>query len=229
MKKRPKLLALYQVDSNFQKSFYQILSDTYSELFEITIAEYESHEPKSLNYQALFSFMPIESTLPVFYFSEIVTSQGFYITDSKLKDGQTVLALSSALNQFYQSLNSSLLDAFPFQIRQSDHTGQMIYHNHQFNGSFFPEDDQELEGWIYRQFKTNPQEATKHFLLPTASSDHIYFQSYYGLQDENGQYLGTLDFVQDLKPILAQYLEETAQAIVGWSDVTSGPSISDDI
>ncbi|HGN5283293.1 TPA: multidrug transporter, partial [Streptococcus pyogenes] len=33
--------------------------------------------------------------------------------------------------------------------------------------------------------------------------------------------------VQDIKPLLNQYLEETGQAIVGWSDVTSGPSILD--
>lgn len=228
MKNRPKILALYQEESSFQKDFFHILAKTYSDLFAIDLAPL-SNDNQLQDYQAIFAFSDIEKALPLFLFTEMVTSKGFYITEEKVKDGQAILALSSALNQFYQSLNSSLLDAFPFQIRQSDHTGQIIYHNHQFNGSFFPEDDQELEGWIYRQFQTNPQAATKHFLLPTASSDHIYFQSYYGLQDPDGHYIGTLDLVQDLKPILAQYLEETAQAIVGWSDVTSGPSISDDL
>ncbi|XCY70531.1 hypothetical protein ABG808_00375 [Streptococcus iniae] len=64
--------------------------------------------------------------------------------------------------------------------------------------------------------------------MPSASLDHIYFQSYYAIRDHQKHYLGSIDIVQDLKPILSQYLDETAQAIVGWSDVTSGPSISDD-
>lgn len=41
--------------------------------------------------------------------------------------------------------------------------------------------------------------------------------------------LGVITFIQDLKPVLASYLNESGQAIVGWSDVTSGPSSSNPI
>ena len=45
----------------------------------------------------------------------------------------------------------------------------------------------------------------------------------------SGELLGVITFIQDLKPVLASYLNESGQAIVGWSDVTSGPSSSNPI
>ncbi|MGT2686222.1 hypothetical protein ACVRWT_02390 [Streptococcus porcinus] len=228
MKKTQAILAVFSDTNIFQQEFFKTLSNYYSELFEITVA------PSSSNfdfkeYNGIFSFVELETQQPIFYFSEQLVSKAFFITEERLKDGQIILELSSALNQFYQSISHSLWDLFPYQIRLSDNSGNFTYHNHQFNGSFFEDEEKRLETWLYHQFKSSRVNQTKHFLLPTASLDHIYFQSYYSLTNNEGHYLGTIDIVQDLKPILAQYLEETAQAIVGWSDVTSGPSISDNL
>ena len=38
-----------------------------------------------------------------------------------------------------------------------------------------------------------------------------------------------LPYIQDLRPLLSSYLKETSQAIVAWSDTTSGPSIGNDL
>ena len=59
--------------------------------------------------------------------------------------------------------------------------------------------------------------------------DHILFQTYQAVKDDSGELLGVITFIQDLKPVLASYLNESGQAIVGWSDVTSGPSSSNPI
>lgn len=228
MKKTQAILAIFSDKNIFQQEFFKTLSSYYSELFEITLAP-SSADFNITKYDGIFSFVELETDHPIFYFSEQLTPKAFFITEGRLKEGQIILELSSALNQFYQSISQSLWDLFPYQIRLSDKSGNFIYHNHQFNSSFFEDEEENLEAWIYRQFKGSHENQTKHFLLPTASLDHIYFQSYYSLTNKDGHYLGTIDIVQDLKPILAQYLEETAQAIVGWSDVTSGPSISDNL
>ncbi|MCC9969815.1 hypothetical protein HK345_05185, partial [Streptococcus agalactiae] len=40
--------------------------------------------------------------------------------------------------------------------------------------------------------------------------------------------VGYIEHVHNIKPLLEGYLKESGQAIVGWSDVTSGASISND-
>ena len=63
--------------------------------------------------------------------------------------------------------------------------------------------------------------------IPSSSFSHILLQHYQGLLSQDGQLLGVLAQVIDLTPLLATYLEESGQALVGWSDTTSGASISD--
>lgn len=227
MIKRFPILALFDADHLFQKFAFEKLKETFHDLFLMDIIDQKESYVIN-NYSGVFSFSSLEVTCPLLLFSEQETGDdlSFYISPSTFENGQSSLDLSRHLIQFFQQLNDALLNQFPYQMRLAHQNGDFIWHNQQFNGSFFPDQESTLEAWILSQFQNQKNLSEKHFLLPSASLDHIYFQSYFALRNQEGQYLGSFDMVQDLKPILAQYLEETAQAIVGWSDVTSGPSIS---
>lgn len=215
-------------DFPFEKEFMKMLKSYYSDLFDIIISE--SSDNHLQNADGIFSFQPVKNCdLPLLAFSHNENAdKGFFVDQELLSDSQTIFKLSQYLNQFYQSIANPIFEHFPFQVRIADKEGRILSHNQQFNGSFFPDQAGRLEPWIYQQLADSERADDKHLLLASASLDHIYFQSYYAVKDTDGHYLGSVDLVQDLKPILSHYLEETAQAIVGWSDVTSGPSLSDD-
>lgn len=210
------------------ESLYKTLEEHFSHLFHLTISSTFSME-KSRDFQAVF--LPKNDDrlmLPQLIFSTAELSNSHLVYKENLVEMKQFSALNVKLTNFYFTIANQMINAHPFQVRLADQTGTIIRHNHQFNGSFFEDDNLKIESWIQKQLVKPNGIDQKHFLLPSASADHIYYQSYYALKDEQGTYLGSLDYVQDIKPILADYLEETAQAIVGWSDVTSGPSISDD-
>ncbi|MGT2932642.1 hypothetical protein [Streptococcus catagoni] len=227
MKKRYHLLALIEQNNPFQKRFFRTVKQTFTALFELDIKENTDSLTMDA-YQAIVSFDEKEYPLPTLRFSQEESASAFVINQDLLEEAKTILSLSHYLTDFYQSLSADLMDFYPYQLRLADQRGHFFYHNHHFNGSFLPDDKDFVEDWILRLLKSSTEASYKHFLLPSASLDHIYVQSFYPLRDDQGHYLGSFDLVQDIKPILENYLEETAQAIVGWSDVTSGPSISND-
>ncbi len=228
MNKYLNIIALENPNNPFEAQFYTKLKTYYSDLFSIYIID--AIEKVKGPFDAIFSFTPIETLdKPHLLFSpQLGSSDSFYVNQEILDSADTILRLSRYLNNFYQKYSSFCLRDFPYQLRISDKDGHFTFHNQQFNGTFFPDQTSRLEPWLYQQLSDPERADSKHLLLPSASLDHIYFQSYYAIRDHQKHYLGSIDIVQDLKPILSQYLDETAQAIVGWSDVTSGPSISDD-
>jgi len=222
-----KTLALVSNNNAFQKDFFQLINDYYSHLFSLSVID-SIEENQLSQYQLILTFEDHSYLIPALRFSMEVDKDKFTVNESLLANTETIWRLGQLLSQTYISISELQLDKYPYQLRISDKNGQFTYHNYQFNDSFFLDDSKELESWILRQLQMDKDLAYKHFLLPSASLDHIYVQSFFPLRDKEGNYLGSFDIVQDIKPILADYLEETAQAIVGWSDVTSGPSISDD-
>ncbi|CAM3200054.1 hypothetical protein STPL106120_00215 [Streptococcus pluranimalium] len=140
-----------------------------------------------------------------------------------------ILQLSQQLTQFYQVLNT-YPDKHPMKLTFFDKDGQVVYDNKGFNGNFFSfnQEAQPLEDWIQEKIKND----TKHHLtltVPSPSFDHILIQDYRGLYDQDGNFFGTFSQVIDLKPLLEAYLEDSGQALVGWSDTTSGASITNNL
>ncbi|MGX7776710.1 hypothetical protein ACVV62_06460 [Streptococcus pluranimalium] len=140
-----------------------------------------------------------------------------------------ILQLSQQLTQFYQVLNT-YPDKHPMKLTFFDENGQVVYDNKGFDGNFFSfnQEAQPLEDWIQEKIKND----TKHHLtltVPSPSFDHILIQDYRGLYDQDGNFFGTFSQVIDLKPLLEAYLEDSGQAIVGWSDTTSGASITNNL
>ena len=140
-----------------------------------------------------------------------------------------ILQLSQQLTQFYQVLNT-YPDKHPMKLTFFDKDGQVVYDNKGFDGNFFSfnQEAQPLEDCIQEKIKND----TKHHLtltVPSPSFDHILIQDYRGLYDQDGNFFGTFSQVIDLKPLLEAYLEDSGQALVGWSDTTSGASITNNL
>lgn len=140
-----------------------------------------------------------------------------------------ILQLSQQLTQFYQVLNT-YPDKHPMKLTFFDENGQVVYDNKGFDGNFFSfnQEAQPLEDWIQEKIKND----TKHHLtltVPSPSFDQILLQDYRGLYDQDGNFFGTFSQVIDLKPLLEAYLEDSGQALVGWSDTTSGASITNNL
>lgn len=132
------------------------------------------------------------------------------------------------ISQFVTNLDQLSLNQLPLHIALTNKNNQVIYHNGRPKDPFlFDELDQApVEDWIIDAVKESPNHAV-HLLLPSLSFEQILIQSYQGLY-EQGQMTGIFQQVQDIKPLLASYLKETGQALVGWSDTVSGASIKTD-
>ena len=112
----------------------------------------------------------------------------------------------------------ALLAHLPYRASFYDNNLKLIYSNHRSDGSFFTENESEkLPEWIWQS------------LHPTDSFEAILMQTYQLILDNSGKSLGVITYIQDLRPLLSSYLKETSQAIVAWSDTTSGPSIGNDL
>ncbi|KHD46636.1 Na+ driven multidrug efflux pump [Streptococcus hongkongensis] len=229
MTTRYNILALNPASSKEHDLFYHFLQEAFSHLFQVTISASFPME-NSGDFHAVFSDNK-DTTIPLpqLIFTNAELNNPDFLSSEGRVDIKQFSTLNQKITSFYLTLSEQVLNHFPFQIRQADYSGHITYHNHQFNGSFFEDDDTQVEPWIYKQLHQSTSPATKHFLLASASADHIYYQTYQAVKNKEGHYIGSIDYIQDIKPILADYLEETAQAIVGWSDVISGPSISDDL
>lgn len=121
------------------------------------------------------------------------------------------------------------LDFLPYRASFYDKDLKLVYSNKQSDGSFFPEPEpKKLPDWILQDLQVQESKSL-HFQLPTESFQDMIIQSYQALYDDKGEFQGVYHYIQNIKPLLSSYLNETGQAIVGWSDVTSGASIKNDL
>lgn len=144
-------------------------------------------------------------------------------------DSADLVQLTWGISQFVASLDQLPLDQLPLHVALTNKDNQVTYHNGRPKDPFLFDDlDKEpVDDWIIKEVQTRPDHAV-HLLLPSLSFEQILVQSYQGLYDQ-GQLTGIFQQVQDIKPILASYLKETGQALVGWSDTVSGASIKNDL
>lgn len=225
MMKPMTILALAKTDQ--QKVFFQEIKEHFAYLLTLTI---RCELPQVLDsFDGLFTFEEVRTDLPAQHFSFEKSIDGYQVTLPALRNIESTLALSQLLNQFQQKAQFFLLDALPFRLRLHDRTGKTLYSNHRPEDpfDFFEDDELPLDSWVMSSLKDKDQHQLD-MLIPSASFDHILIQHYQELFDKQGKSLGYFEYIQDLKPILEAYLKESGQALVGWSDVTSGASISND-
>ncbi|TWS99279.1 sodium transporter [Streptococcus cuniculipharyngis] len=126
-----------------------------------------------------------------------------------------------------QQTSKSFLDYLPWRVSFFAPDGQLIYSNGRADGSFFflDEDIPPLEDWILQDLKASST-GVLHLPLSLESFDQKIVQSFQTLYDDQKNLIGIFQYTQEISDLLASYLEDSGQALVGWSDVTSGASIS---
>lgn len=119
------------------------------------------------------------------------------------------------------------LHFLPYKVAFYNTDLTLVYSNGKSDGSVFSEQEEKLADWIWEELKGSKT----HRLdtqVPLDAFNQVLMQSYQMLFDDKGDCTGVLETVQDISPMLSSYLENSGQALVGWSDVTSGASISND-
>lgn len=250
-----RLIAFPQQAAEF--SFLATIAELFSQSFSLDLVEGATNNLDLSPYQGQLSLAGHPKTdLPSLQVWLPDAPDQF---DVQAWDGLSALKLASQLSQFIQKLSEEnhhlgsetgqlrpdeetqtkkpeptvdfqrSLDQLPLHLAISDHKGQVLYHNGRPKDPFFLDqiDTGGVEDWIIEEIKGQASHSF-HLLLPAISLDQILMQSYYGLYDQ-GELRGIIDQVQDIKPLLASYLKETGQALVGWSDTTSGASIKNSL
>ena len=120
----------------------------------------------------------------------------------------------------------TLLNHLPYKLAAYDFTGTFLYDNDGADGSFFPREPENLPDWIMSEVLASPTKE-RSYQIPTDSFDQILIQTYQAAIDNEGKVLGFWETIYDLKQPLKTYLDNSAQALVAWSDSTSGASFKE--
>ncbi|MBJ8349426.1 hypothetical protein [Streptococcus zalophi] len=239
MRKKLHLLAVWnsKTDTSLHKKFFEKLADSFSDICHIELIEASQIVPDKVllrnNYVGLLAFSPLKVDLPSLLFSNqpINDNENIYISNisEAFTNPESILLISNKLFLFVNKLQKNSFNYLPFNFSVYDANDRLDYSNDKTDNEFSIESQpkEKIEDWIVEEVKNSPSHSFT-LTIPTMSSEKILIQHFQGLYDKNQRYHGVLQNVFDLKPILENYLNETGQAIVPWSDVTSGASIKND-
>ncbi|MFC3929012.1 hypothetical protein [Streptococcus caprae] len=221
------------------KDFLKTIAEQFNYLFEVSLHDLATGDPSQDRLNQLDGLLTWDNyslDLPTLKFSTENTSDTdstVYVHDTEncWQDGAFCLNLAKRLQLFQANLIPNPLTLLPLSASLHNQEGTTLSSNHKPSDPYdFLADDQasqDIPNWIRQDLQASSTHSL-HLTLPAMSSQQILIQSYYGLVNEDGS-LGTiLQLVQDIKPLLASYLKDSGQALVGWSDTTSGASIHND-
>lgn len=238
MIKKIKLLAVYNSERETQKikNFFEQLSKSFNAICQIDVIDISKENFDSRldreNYLGLISFTKLYKPLPILLFCDkpdIIDTIYIANVSKAFSDVTSVLLISNSLYLFLNSLQENLLDYLPFNLATYDKNNLLTYTNHRPDNEFSIETKVNitLDPWIVSKLNQSSFDSFS-LTIPTMSSEKILIHHYQALRDISNEYKGISQSVLDIKPILENYLNETGQAIVPWSDVTSGASIKSD-
>lgn len=216
-----KLLCLFTTPD--QQNFLQTLTETFADMYDIDCLPADDYTADlDQIYQALLSWQSVETSLPQVNLGQLDLEQETDHTRLNLK-------LARALVNLHQELLAQTLQSFPYQASLANANGHILATNGKPTDPFDWEADKvsAVPAWIMATLKDKPDQAF-HLTVPSPAFDRILVQTYQACLSENHDITGVFHYVQDIKPLLNTYLQETGQALVGWSDVTSGASIHND-
>ena len=121
----------------------------------------------------------------------------------------------------------TLLNHLPYKLAAYDAKGNFLYDNGGADGGFFPRAPENLPDWIMSEVLASSTKE-RSYQIPTDSFDQVLIQTYQAAIDNEGKVLGFWETIYDLKQPLKTYLDNSAQALVAWSDTTSGASFKEE-
>ena len=152
-------------------------------------------------------------------------------------EGNTYVKLNRGLltvNQLNHFLNS-----MPAELTYADSNNQFLYYNHNMEkedmlagrrpeqvGSPLAECHPERVfsgvSWVIQQLRTGKQDVVRT-QVPTHGPDKFVVHSYQAVRDDEDNYIGINEYVQDIQPIIDWYFEQTGQQLTGGGvDTVSG-------
>jgi NAD(P)H-dependent FMN reductase len=131
------------------------------------------------------------------------------------------------------------LNSMPMELTYADSNNQFLYYNHKFDAEDMlatrrpaqvgnplaechPEKAFSSVAWVIQQLRNGKEDVVRTH-VPTHGPDKYVVHSYQAIRDEDDNYLGINEYVQDIKPIIDWYLEQTGQQLTGGNvDAVSG-------
>ncbi len=137
------------------------------------------------------------------------------------------------------------LNSMPMELTFADSNNQFLYYNYHIEeeemlakrrpsqvgnplAKCHPEAVHQNVAMLISKLRTGE---LNHFRVrvPTHGPDKFVVHNYRAIRDEEGNYLGINEYVQDLQPLIDWYLEQTGQELVGGAvDGVSGASANDE-
>lgn len=131
------------------------------------------------------------------------------------------------------------LNSMPLELTYADSNNQFLYYNHMLDaedmlakrspnqvGSALaechPERTYSGVAWVIQQLRSGKQDQVKVH-VPTHGPDKFVVHTYQAMHDADGHYAGINEYIQDIKPIVDWYLQQTGQQLTGGEvDAVSG-------
>ncbi|GGN63340.1 NAD(P)H-dependent oxidoreductase [Oceanobacillus indicireducens] len=150
--------------------------------------------------------------------------------DTYVKLDRGILTVNQ-LNYFLKSM--------PAELTYADSNNQFLYYNRMYEAEDMlasrtpaqvgnplakchPERTYSGVAWVIQQLRKGKEDVVRAH-VPTHGPDKFVVHSYQAIRDEEGNYLGINEYVQDIKPIIDWYLKQTGQQLTGGDvDAVSG-------
>lgn len=131
------------------------------------------------------------------------------------------------------------LKSMPMELTYADSNNQFLYYNRTLDAEDMlasrwpgqvgsplakchPERTYSSVAWVIQQLRKGNENVVKVH-VPTHGPDKYVVHSYQAMHDDEGQFVGINEYIQDIKPIIDWYLDKTGQQLTGGSvDATSG-------
>lgn len=138
------------------------------------------------------------------------------------------------------------LKAMPVELTYADDNNQFIYYNHMLDPEdmlgardpaqvgdpleeVHPEGTYENVAWVIHQLRTGESEVVR-MAVPSGTEDQFVVHDYYGIYDDDGNYMGINEIIHDIMPHVEFYLEQTGATIEypeGHEDAVTGATESE--
>ncbi len=157
-------------------------------------------------------------------------------------EGDTYVKLDRGIltvNQLNHFLNS-----MPMELTYADSNNQFLFYNRVNEAEDMlasrspgqvgsplalchPERTYTSVAWVIQQLRTGKQDRVT-VQVPTHGPDKFVTHNYQAMHDEDGNYVGINEYVQDIKPIIDWYLKQTGQELTG-GNVDAGSGATDNV
>lgn len=165
------------------------------------------------------------------------TEQAAEATDAV--EGDTYVKLDRGVLTVDQIDN--FLKAMPVELTYADDNNQFIYYNHMLEPEemlgardpiqvgnpleeVHPEGTYQNVAWVVSQLRNKETDVVR-MAVPSGDEDQFVVHDYYGIYDDDGNYMGINEIIHDIMPHVEFYLEQTGAEITypeGYEDATSG-------